>query len=191
MTVLARTPATALAIAAICLVSAFPARAERADRDKPISLEADRVTVDDKKKVQVFDGHVRLSQGSLAIQAERIVVTQDAAGYQKGVATGAPARFRAKREGRDEFIEGEALRIEHDTRTGRTEFFDRAVVKSGGDEVRGQFIRYDATSETYLVNGAREGAAASSAGNRVHAILQPRRNEGRPAAPADSKTTKE
>ena len=40
------------------------------------------------KKVQIFEGNVQLVKGTLIIRAERIVVTQDDDGYQKGVATG-------------------------------------------------------------------------------------------------------
>jgi hypothetical protein len=52
-----------------------PARAEKADRDKPVNIEADRVSVDDVKKVQTFEGNVQLVKGTLIIRAERIVVT--------------------------------------------------------------------------------------------------------------------
>lgn len=194
MTVPGRAVASLLAITFSCLAVTSPARAERADRDQPIGLEADRVTVDDRKKVAVFEGHVRFTQGSLLIQADRIVVTQDADKNQKGVATGTPARFHQKREGKDEFIDGQARRIEHDTATERTEFFGNAVVvRSNGDEVRGQYIRYDAKNESYVVNGAREGTAAGSAGARVHAVIQPRHKADQPAAGAapGPKDTKE
>ena len=173
------TPLARLLAAAAC-AAALSAHADRADREKPIGLEADRVTIDDKKKTHLFEGHVRLSQGSLLIQADRILVTRDPAGYQKGVATGEPAAFREKREGREDFIEGQARRIEHDTRSGRTEFFDRALVRSGGDEVRGNYIRYDSATETYLVDGGRSGRAGDG---RVRAIIQPRRGDSPSAAP--------
>jgi hypothetical protein len=65
-----------------------PAWAEKADRDKPVNIEADRVSVDDVKKLQVFEGNVQLVKGTLIIRAERIVVSQDDDGYQRGVATG-------------------------------------------------------------------------------------------------------
>ena len=110
-----------------------PAWAEKADAEKPVNLEADRVSVDDVKKLQIFEGNVQLVKGTLIIRAERIVVSQDDDGYQRGVATGsgsALARFRQKREGVDEYVEGEAERIEHDARNEKTEFFMRARVKS-------------------------------------------------------------
>ncbi len=174
-----KSPTIALTLA--CLLSVFPyaARAEKGDRDKPINVEADRVSIDDLKKIQIFEGNVLMIQGTLRMQTSKLVVTQDADGFQKGVATGGAdglARFRQKRDGKDEFIEGEAERIEHNTRDEKTEFFARAWVKSGQDEVKGQYILYDALSEKYLVTN-KLGEAKSATGSeqaRVRAIIQPR-----------------
>jgi lipopolysaccharide export system protein LptA len=94
-----------LALAAAVAVLPHWAHAERADRDKPVNIESDRMTADDAKKVATFEGSVVLTQGTLTIRAERIVVRQDEAGFQYGVAYGNPARFRQKREGTDEFVD--------------------------------------------------------------------------------------
>lgn len=179
-----------LAIAAVAglMLSASAARAEKADRDKPVNIEADRVSVDDVKKVQIFDGNVQLQKGTLVIRAARIVVTQDDDGYQRGVATGSAGalpNFRQKREGQDEYIEGEAERIEHDAKAEKTEFFNRARVKSGLDEVRGQFISYDAKSENYFVTSGPNGTRAQPGSNeRVRAVIQPKNKEAGPATSA-------
>jgi len=94
----------------------------------------------------------------MQIRTSKLVVTQDADGFQKGVASGGAnglARFRQKLEGKDAYIEGEAERIEHDARSEKTQFFTRAWVKNGQDEVKGQYISYDSLTENYLVtNGA-------------------------------------
>lgn len=164
---------------ALLLLAPGLALAERVDRDKPVNLEADKVSVDDAKKVLVFEGNVQLTQGTMSIRAQRLVVTQDASGFQRGVAYGPKgglAHFRQKREGRDDFIEGEAERIEHDARTEKTEFFNRARVKSGGDEVTGNFIAFDGLTERYLVTGT--GTAGSSDG-RVRATIQPKADKAR------------
>ena len=168
-----------LAALPLLIALAMPALAEKADREKPITLEADRISMDDVKKIQTFDGNVVLTQGTLEIRTSKLVVTQDADGFQKGVAIGGAnglARFRQKREGRDEYIDGEAERIEHDAGNEKTEFFGRAWVKSGQDEVRGQYISYDALTENYLVtNGAGGSKSATGAAQaRVRAIIQPK-----------------
>lgn len=152
------------------------AHAEKADRSKPVNLEADRVTVDDIKRVHVFEGNVALTQGSLSIKSAKLVVTQDAEGFQKGVASGGAdglARFRQKREGRDEYVDGEGERIEYDSRAEKSEFFARAYVKSGVDEVRGNYILYDGITEQYLVT-AVPGAKPGTPAGRVTAIIQPK-----------------
>jgi lipopolysaccharide export system protein LptA len=169
-------PAT-LAIAA--LLAAGGALAERADRDQPVNIEANRITVDEAKKIQIFEGNVQLTQGTMVLRAERLVVSQDANGYQKGIAyagSGRPASFRQKREGRDEYIEGEAERIEHDSKAEKAELFNKAQIKSGLDEVHGQYISYDARTENYLVSGTSPDTASAQPGvqGRVRAVIQPK-----------------
>ncbi len=155
------------------------AHAEKADRDKLINLEGDRLSIDDLNKVQILEGNAVLIQGTMELRTSRLVVTQDADGFQKAVATGGAnglARFRQKREGVDEFMEGEAERIEHDARSETTQFFNRAWVRNGLDEVKGQYISYDALNEKFVVNtggGATKSATGTSQA-RVRAIIQPK-----------------
>jgi lipopolysaccharide export system protein LptA len=173
-----------LVLFACATLGSGAALAERADRDKPVHLEASRVTVDDVKRVHVFEGNVVLTQGTLVIRTAKLVVTQDADGFQKGVASGGAnglARFRQKREGRDEYIDGEAERIEYDSRAEKAEFFTRAYVKSGVDEVRGHYISYDGKTEQYLVTSA-PGASPASDQGRVTAIIQPKNTKKSTAA---------
>lgn len=172
---------------------AFPALAERADREKPVNIEADRMTVDDRNKVHVFEGDVVLTQGTLRIKGDRLVVTQGPDGFQKGVATSGGDRlatFRQKREDSSEYVEGEAKRIEYDTRTERARLFERAHVRSGGDEVRGQYIEYDAMTENYVAMN-RPGSEPASGGGRVRAVIQPKGEAAEPAAAASGVNSSE
>ena len=166
---------TRLPLLILCLVS-MPLLAERADRDKPIQLEAQRITIDDGKKIQILEGDVVLIKGTLMIQSQKIVVTEDQYGFQKGTAFGGKdglARFRQKREGKDEFIEGQAERIEYDTRNEVAELFHRSWIRSGDDQVKGDYIWYDSINEKYLVTAgdSRDPAAAPP---RVRAVIQPK-----------------
>lgn len=173
-------PKTSYVLAALLLaVATSPAQAEKADREKPMNIEADRMSMDDIKKIQIFEGNVIVTQGTMQLLTNRLVVTQDADGFQKGVATGGAgglARFKQKRDGVDEYMEGEAERIDHDTREEKTEFFIRGWVKSGQDEVKGPYISYDALTEKYLVTNGSGGqkTATGAAQARVRAIIQPK-----------------
>ena len=104
-------------------------RAENADREKPIHLESDSVVVDDITQTSVFEGNVELTQGTLQIEAAKIVLTQDKQGYKHCTATGKLAHFRQKHEGTGEYMDGYGERIEYDTRTETVDFYVQARVK--------------------------------------------------------------
>ena len=166
-----------LAVAVIS-VSAFPARAEKADREKPTNVEANRMTSDEARRVSIFEGSVLLTKGTITVRAERIVVRQDADGFQYASATGTPVRFRQKGDavGGQEgvWIDGEALRVEIDEKNERIELHDNARITRDQDEVRGSYILYDQRSEFFSVTSTK-GAAAAAPGGRVRAVIQPKK----------------
>ncbi len=178
-------PGVLLALACALLCTVMPAHAEKGDRGKPVNLEADRVTVDESKQTATFDGNVVLTQGTLTIRGDRMIVQQDADGFKTGIAQGNLASFRQKREGYDEYVEGFAERIEYDSKADKVQMFNRAHLTKGNDDVRGNYISYDAATEFFRVTGG--GKQAASAGNpegRVRAIIQPKSRDNTPAAPA-------
>lgn len=157
----------------LLLLSCGTALAENADRDKPIHLESDRVMVDDVKQTSVFEGMVELTQGTIRIQAEKIVLTQDKQGYKHCTATGKLASFRQKHEGTDEYMEGYGERIEYDTRSELVDFYVQARVKRDQDDVQGDHISYSTRTEIFQVDGDASHSNDPNKG-RVHAVIQPK-----------------
>jgi lipopolysaccharide export system protein LptA len=158
---------------------ASPVHAEKADRDKPVNLEADSVTLDDIRKVSVYEGNVVVSQGTLMLRADRVQVTQNAGGLDTVIATGRPVAFRQKVDGRDEFIEGFANRIEYDSGKSQLELIGEAQLRRGSDELRGAQISYNANTEFYKVVGQPD---AKSPAGRVRAVIRPKPRTVQPAA---------
>jgi lipopolysaccharide export system protein LptA len=189
----------ALAAAALLSLASAPAGAERADRSRPLEINADRQgSIDMQKQVIVFTGNVEITKGSLKIRADRVELREGADGFRTAVATGSsrPATFRQKRDGVDEYIDGQADRLEYEERRELVRFIDNAVVRrmrgsSVGDEITGNLITYDGTSEVFNVSGgtAPAGGASAAAGTgRVRAVLQPRAGSEAAAAAAESAT---
>ncbi|MGB4064919.1 MAG: lipopolysaccharide transport periplasmic protein LptA [Azonexus sp.] len=175
-----------LATLTLCLLLSLPALAERADRNKPMLLEANRVSIDDAKKIQILEGDVLITKGTMTLKADRVVIKEDQYGFQKGTAFGGKnglARFRQKRDGKEEYVEGEGERIEYNTNSEVVELFHRAWVKSGEDQVRGDYIWYDAVSEKYLVT-AGETRDPKAPPGRVRVVIQPKGkdSDAKPAA---------
>ncbi len=191
---LCQTAATAATAAIVTgTLGAGTAWAEKADRDKPVHIDAARMTYDDLRQVNIFEGKVVLTQGTLTILADRITVRQDPEGFQHGTADKGPdgfAYFKQKREGVDEIVQGWGDRIEYDAKAEKADMIGRARFLRGADEVRGNLIRYDGRTEFYSVNsgspsaGNQTGNAAAGGGSdgRVRAVIQPR--AASPASPA-------
>jgi lipopolysaccharide export system protein LptA len=156
-----------------------PALAEKADRDKPVNLEADAVTLDDMRKISIYEGNVILSQGTLMLRADRVQVTQTASGLDKVVATGRPVSFRQKIDGREEYIEGVSDRIEYDSVNSQLELIGQARLRRNGDELRGARISYNANTEFYKVVGQPD---AQTPAGRVRAVIRPKPRTDQPAA---------
>ena len=155
-----------------------PVLADRADRSKPLTIEADRPgTIDLLKQVVVFNGNVVIQQGTLTIRADRVEVRELPDGFRVATALGGqgkPATFRQRRDGSEEHIEGSAERIEYDGRGDTLRFVGAAAMRRmrGGataDEITGGLITYDNTSEVFSVAGAAPGQS----GGRVRAVLTP------------------
>jgi len=176
----------ALILGLAAVLAGAAAYAERADRDKPVNIEADRMLADDAKQTVEFEGRVVLTQGTFTLRADRITVRQDKDGFQVGVAVGNPATFREKRDGADEWIEGQAQRIEYDGRAQRVELFEQARVARDKDEVRGNYISYDQRGEVYRVQGAKDYRPQPAREERVRAVIQPKKRDEGQAARRDA-----
>lgn len=175
----------AAALAALLLVPSA-ALSEKSDRDKPLQIEADRMSADDVRKVATFEGEVVLTKGTIRMTAERIVVTEGEKGFHQASATGTPVRFRQRldpKEGKEAvWVAGEALRAEYDERTERVELFENARVTRDRDEVRGDYILYDQRTEFFSVRAGKDTSSG-----RVRAIIQPKTTPERPAGKAPAK----
>lgn len=187
-------------VAAVWLCLAPLASAEKADRDKPMNVEADALRYDDLKQVSVFSGNVVLTKGTIQIRGARLEVRQDPQGYQFGVVTGEPGKrafFRQKREGLDEFIEGEGERIDYDGRADVVKFTNQAQLRryqgaALNDEFNAGVIVYNNLTDVFTLDGAPLAGAPGSVGQpgapagRVRAMLTPKKDSAVPVPPASN-----
>jgi len=184
------------AITAAVLVSGCvlpSAWAEKADRLQPMNVEADALRYDDALQTSVFTGNVVVTKGTIVIRGRQLEVRQDAQGYQFGTVLGSEGQrafFRQKREGLDEYIEGEALRIEYDGLADTVKFFDQAVLRRYrgtvlNDQTSGSVIVYDNRTEVFTVDAAPGARTPENPSGRVRALLTPRPDPqaSPPAAP--------
>ena len=172
-------PLLPLVLAALLGALGSGARADKSDRSRPMTLEPDQpCTVNLQKQTSVCSGNVVISQGTLQLRADRLELRETPEGYQMAQATGSaakPASYRQKREGLDEVVEGQALRIDYDSKAGVLRFEGQAVVRrlrgaTVADEIQGALITWDSVAELFSV----QGGSATASGGRVRAVITPR-----------------
>jgi lipopolysaccharide export system protein LptA len=167
------------AMAVMCILGATlaavgPAGAEPADRNKPISFSGDTGDANLQARGGALTGNVIITQGTLSIRADRVIFKQNADNSLSATAFGNPVAIRQKRDGVDEYYEGYAQRVEYDGAKELVELFDRALLKRGQDEIRSNYVSYNAGTEVFKAEG-REGSVPdpTGPGARVRGMFQP------------------
>lgn len=158
---------------------AASAQADRSDRLQPLNFAADQARVEDNQRLNILTGRVEITKGTIVLRAERVEVRQKPDGTQTAVATGGAgglAFFRQRRDGLNEFIEGEAERIEYDGAADEVRFIGRALMRrlegsTVADQVQGQTIVYDSRKEVFQVKG---GSRPDATPGRVKGVIAPR-----------------
>jgi lipopolysaccharide export system protein LptA len=157
------------------------AHAEKADRDKPINYQADSGDVNVQSKVGTLTGNVILTQGTLVIHADKIVFRQNPDNSVSASVWGNPLTFREKRDGVDEYYDGVAQHAEYDGQKRFLELFDRAMLRKGTDEIRSNYISYNAETEFFKAEGRPDtrpaGTGEQPLGSRVRGVFQPQEKD--------------
>jgi lipopolysaccharide export system protein LptA len=184
-------------LAIALLLAASAAQAERADTFQKTVIKARDSSGSLISKSSTLIGDVEIRRGTLLIQAEHGVLTENAAGYQHVVMTTQPGekpvRFRQKRDGgANLWMEGEALQVVYDDQSGIVDLSNDAKVRRSADgdvtdEVTGEHIVYNSREETYQVNQLAASAASGGVDRRGTIVLQPTRKP-QPPTPTTANT---
>lgn len=174
-----------LGLGLLCL----PAWAEKADRDKPMLIEADAMRHDESKLLTHFTGRVVAFKGTMVLRGERMEVQQDQKGQQIAQIWAAPNErvfFRQKREGVNEFTEGEGEMAIYDSQADVVTLVQRAEVRilrgsEVSDQINGQKIVFNNTTEVMTVDGLPQAGPGRE--QRVRAVLTPRKTTSTAAPP--------
>jgi lipopolysaccharide export system protein LptA len=165
---------------ATCMMTV--AHAERADQDKPIVLEAEKVSVNDVQQIYKLNGEVLMTKGSILITGEKANIKVDPEGYEYVDVQGKPdstASFRQRREGlANEFMQGRGQTVTWDAKTELLTLTGNADLKRLHnmqmlDQLRGWKIDYDDVTQRYQVSPPANATAEDLPPAR--AILSPRR----------------
>ncbi|MEZ8142631.1 lipopolysaccharide transport periplasmic protein LptA [Enterovibrio norvegicus FF-33] len=153
--------------AVIVMLISSSAMALSTDAEQPIYIDSDSQNLDMTTNTVIFTGNVYLRQGSIRLNADKVVVTRPSG--QEGAeiidAYGKPATFEQTLDDGKK-INGEALDLQYETAKSFLTMTNRAVLtQEGGNQVEGQKITYNIDKQLLV--------AESDSSSRVTTVLQP------------------
>ncbi len=167
---------TPLVLAAF-LVFPSLSHALSSDRDQPMMIEADRVELDDAKGVSIYTGNVRVTQGTLVLTGDRMVVHNKGNDIDKVLMDGNPATYKQRPDGKDQDVHAHSKRMEYYTNPQHIILLGEAVVNQAGDVLRSERIVYDVVKD-------QVNAGTDQPDDRVIITIQPKPKKDNKASPA-------
>ncbi len=135
---------TVVALAAILGIASTSALALSTDREQPIVINAKAAEADDRKKVTVYRGDVVITQGTLRITGDTVwVYFDDSNTITKAVSVGTPAKFRQLPDGKEDYMNADADRMEYHADKDVILLLGNAHYGEGKDEISAPRIVYD------------------------------------------------
>ena len=150
-----------------CIIfSVSLAIASSEDTQQPITIEADRAVLDEKKQTSTYTGNVILKQGDIEVRADTITVYSREGRLQRVIAEGDPVHYKQQQQ-KDDDIRGVSQRMEYEAESNRVLLLGGAELWQGGNRFSGERIQYDPEQEKVIATGGLNST------KRVQIILQP------------------
>jgi lipopolysaccharide export system protein LptA len=141
-------------------------QALESDQQQPIRISADKALRDEKQGFTVYRGNVRMTQGTLRIDADAITIYHRTEEADRIVAEGRPARLQQQPEPDQGLVHASARIIEYYKLEERVILKDEAFIEQDGSTVTGETIDYLIRQQR-----VRADAGESKSGNRVEVVI--------------------
>ncbi|WP_221797568.1 lipopolysaccharide transport periplasmic protein LptA [Oceanobacter mangrovi] len=180
---------TKLYVTALMALLSSSLQALPQDWQQEMVIQSDRAELDRKTGMVVYEGDVVLTQGTLKIESERLVLMLDGKNLQQAIAEGAPARYEQQVSADKPVTHATAKRIDYFARDRQITFKGDAELRQESNLFSGELIRYDITRETVTASGGDEAGSNNTSSTsddkqRIRVVIQPQQSEQAPAQPA-------
>lgn len=169
------------------LCSAASAYALPDDWQQEMVILSDHAELDRKAGVVIYEGNVILTQGTLRIESERLLIIRTDNTLEKAVAEGTakkPARYQQQINPGKPLTKAHGQRIDYFARQREVNIQGNAQLQQDGNLFSGERILYDMTKETVSASGGTSTSGQTGGTGekqRIKVVIQPQ-------APAESAT---
>ena len=145
------------------------------DREQPIHIEADQLEMREQENISIYEGNVKLVQGSLKINSDRLVIHFNEANELTLMEmTGSPAKLQ-QLDNAQQLIRGEAEQIDYREADALLILRQSASLDHAGDIINSDLIRFNTRTSGIEAGGKQSGKP-------VTVVIKPRK----PTPPAKS-----
>ncbi len=127
------------------------------DRQQPISIESDYAERNEKTGRTIYRGNVVISQGSVLIEADQIVLHLEDNKISRIECTGKPASYTQKPTIEGATMIARADHIDYMPATNKLVLKQNAMLSRNGTIIKGDSIDYDINKETWKAKGNNQG----------------------------------
>ena len=140
---------------ATMVLASSSALALKGDVNQPINIVSDNQSLDMEKSVVTFTDNVVITQGSIVIKANKVVITRPAekSGKKETVeAFGTPVTFHQQLDN-GKPVDGKANKVHYDLGNEFLTLTNNAELKQLDSKINGSVITYDVKKQQLKANG--------------------------------------
>lgn len=140
-------------LAALTLLVPTLSHALPEDRDQPIQVESDSAQRDDRGDILIYEGSVRIDQGTMRIDADRVTVHFTNGEVERVVSEGKPAVYRQQQKPDSAPVDARARQIDYLMAKDLVVLTGAARVEQEGSVLEGERITYNVAQEQIQARG--------------------------------------
>jgi len=167
-------------ISALCLFMPGPGMALDSDKDAPIAIQADSTDIDFRSGTRTLTGNVVIDQGTMHIEADKVIVKYAGNQIDTAQAWGKPVKFSQLPEGKDEEVRGQGMTLTLEQAKNLVTIKDNAKLVQGINTITGQVIYYNTLTSKMTVKGkTRSTLEKSTAEGKIKGVESKTSSSGR------------
>jgi lipopolysaccharide export system protein LptA len=138
------------------------AQALDSDKNAPVTINAETTSIDFRTGQRVLTGNVEITQGTLHIRANKVVLVYKGDDIDTATAYGKPVKFKQMPEGQTEMVHGEGLTLKLKQAKNLITLQDNAKIIQGSNTITGKVIYYNTQTSKMTVKGQSSASQKAS-----------------------------
>jgi len=157
-------------LAAIIVLANSMAMALPDDRDQPVHISANQAEQDEQRGITIYRGNVLITQGSIRMTADEVIIYSENGDVSRMDARGAPAVLQQKPAADKGLVFARGSLVRYHLDSEHLELIGQASLEQEGSTVRSERIDY--YIQKRLVKAAANGNGETN--QRVEVVLPPK-----------------